>query len=143
MSGMPSSAACGTANSTASAGSAAPAGPGEPSRHRAAPGAPPGALTRRAAEPADFPEPRAADEGTPLSRRERQDRPVGILAVANSDLASGQARHLDAVAVGEAEGTLDPDRVHLPAPRHLLAARVPRPRPRFPMAVITFDLTEQ
>ena len=37
------------------------------------------------------------------------------------DLASGQVRCLDAVAVGKAEGTLDPARVHLLTHRHLPA----------------------
>ena len=44
---------------------------------------------------------------------ERQDRPVRIPAVADADLVSGQSRYLDAVAVGEAKGALDPDHVHL------------------------------
>jgi hypothetical protein len=73
------------------------------------------------ADPVDFPEPRAADEGIPLSRREPQDRPLRAPAVANPDLPSGQVRCLDAVAVGEAEGTLDPSRAHLLTHRHLPA----------------------
>jgi hypothetical protein len=62
------------------------------------------------AEAVEFPVPDAAEEGVPLVRREHQDRPSGVSAVANADLAAWQARHLDAVAVGVAQGALDPVR---------------------------------
>src|ERR1700757_1703361 len=119
MSGALSSAACGTGNSTVSAGSGAwsPPSPGRSSG--SASGLSP--CAGMPADPVDFPEPRAGDEGIPLSRREPQDRPLRAPAVANPDLAFGQVRCLDAVAVGEAEGTLDPSRVHLLTHRHLPA----------------------
>ena len=60
------------------------------------------------AEAVEFPVPHAAEKGMPLIRRERQDRPPGVPAVANADLAVGQAGHLDAVAVGVTQGALDP-----------------------------------
>jgi hypothetical protein len=46
----------------------------------------------------------------PLRRREPQDRSCGVPAVADADRAAGQARHLDAVAVGVTQRTLDPVR---------------------------------
>ena len=48
------------------------------------------------------------DERVPLVRCEPQDRTGGVPAVADSDLASLQIRHLDAVAVGKAQRALDP-----------------------------------
>jgi len=36
---------------------------------------------------------------------------MGVLAVPNADPAAGKVGDLDAVAVGEAEGTLDPARI--------------------------------
>jgi hypothetical protein len=62
------------------------------------------------AEAVEFPVPDAAEKGVPLIRREPQDRPCGIPAVTNADLAPGQARYLDAVAVGVAQRALDPVR---------------------------------
>jgi hypothetical protein len=50
----------------------------------------------------------SANERPPLGGREPENRTIGILAVANADLAVGQARNLDAVTVREAQRTLDP-----------------------------------
>ena len=52
------------------------------------------------AETVEFPVSYASDKSMPLVRREPEDRPSGVPAVTNADLATGQARHLDAVAVG-------------------------------------------
>jgi hypothetical protein len=52
------------------------------------------------AETVELPASHASDESMPLIRREPEDRPCGVPAVANADIAAGQARHLDAVAVG-------------------------------------------
>jgi hypothetical protein len=57
---------------------------------------------------AELPVPRAAEERMPLAWREPEDRAAGVLAVAHADPAIRQARHLDAVAVGEAQRALDP-----------------------------------
>jgi hypothetical protein len=62
------------------------------------------------AEAVEFPVPYAAEEGMPLVRREHKDRSCGVSAVANADFAAWQARHLDTVAVGVAQGALDPVR---------------------------------
>ena len=62
------------------------------------------------AEAVEFPVPHAAEKGMPLIRRELQDRPSGVPAVANADLATRQAGHFDAVAVGITQGALDPVR---------------------------------
>ena len=62
------------------------------------------------ADAVEFAVPHAAEEGMPLIRRERQDGPSGVSAVANADLATGQARHLDAVAAGITQGALGPVR---------------------------------
>jgi hypothetical protein len=75
-------------------------------------------------EPVEFTEPRAVEESIPLCRRELQDRPLRVPAVADTDRTAGQARHLHAVAVGETERTLNPDRVHLLTLRHLAAVRL-------------------
>jgi hypothetical protein len=53
----------------------------------------------------------AADEGVPLVRREAENRPAGVAAVANADLASGQVRHLNAVAVRVAQRAFHPLRL--------------------------------
>src|SRR5580693_10384490 len=60
------------------------------------------------AEAVELAVPDAADEGVPLVRREPQDRSGRVPAVADADLAAAQVRHLDAVAVGEAERAFDP-----------------------------------
>jgi len=58
----------------------------------------------------DSRDPDAAEKGVPLIRREPQDGPRGVSAVPNADLASRQARYLDAVTVGVAQRALDPVR---------------------------------
>src|SRR5689334_22753684 len=50
----------------------------------------------------------AAEKGVPFTWRELQYGTGGVLGVAHADPAVGQAGKLDAVAVGEAQGTLDP-----------------------------------
>ena len=62
------------------------------------------------AETVKFSVSHAAEKGMPLVRREPEDRPCGVPAVANADLATGQARHLDAIAVGVAQRALNPVR---------------------------------
>ena len=62
-----------------------------------------------------FPVSYAAQKRTPLLRREPEDRPRGVPAVANADRATGQARHLDAVAVGVTQRALDPVRTCTPS----------------------------
>ena len=62
------------------------------------------------AEAVEFAVSYAAEESVPLRRREPQDRSRGVPAVADADRAAGQARHLDAVAVGVTQRTLDPVR---------------------------------
>jgi hypothetical protein len=70
----------------------------------------PDALVRLAltAETVEFPVSDAAEKGVPLVGREPEDWPYGVSAVANADLATGQAGHLDAVAVGVTQGALSP-----------------------------------
>ncbi len=53
----------------------------------------------------------SSEERVPFARGKSENRTFGVLAVANTDLASRQARHLDAVAVGETQGTLNPVRI--------------------------------
>jgi len=60
------------------------------------------------AETIEFPVSDASEKSMPLPRGEHQDWPYGVSAVANADLATGQARHLDAVAVGVTQGALNP-----------------------------------
>jgi hypothetical protein len=60
------------------------------------------------AEAVEFPVSDAAEKSVPLVRCENQDWPYGVPAVANADLATGQARHLDAVAVRVTQGALNP-----------------------------------
>ncbi len=50
----------------------------------------------------------STDEGVPFAGRETEYGAVGVLAVTNADLTTGQVRNLDTVAVGETQGTLDP-----------------------------------
>jgi hypothetical protein len=52
------------------------------------------------AETVEFSVPHAAEKGMPLVRREVEDQPGAVPAVAHADIATGQARHLDAIAVG-------------------------------------------
>jgi len=62
------------------------------------------------AETIEFSVSHASKEGVPFVRRESENRSLGVPAVANPDPAAGQARYLDAVAVGEAQRALDPVR---------------------------------
>lgn len=62
------------------------------------------------AEAVEFTVPYTTEKRVPFVRRESEDRPLGVPAVANTDLIAGQASHLDAVASGETEGTLYPAR---------------------------------
>ncbi len=59
-------------------------------------------------ETVEFPVSYASEKSVPLVRREPEDRPSGVPAVANADLATGQARHLYAVAVGVTQRALNP-----------------------------------
>lgn len=56
---------------------------------------------------------RAAEEGVPFVGREPQYRPPGVPAVAKADGATRQARHLNAVAVGETQRALNPVRTRI------------------------------
>lgn len=60
------------------------------------------------AETVEFPVSYASEKSMPLVRLEPEDRPSGVPAVANADLASGQARYLDAIAVGVTQRALNP-----------------------------------
>jgi hypothetical protein len=60
------------------------------------------------AETVEFPVSDAAEKSVPLVRCERQNWPYGVPAVPNADLATGQARHLDTVAVRVTQGALNP-----------------------------------
>jgi hypothetical protein len=63
------------------------------------------------AECIELPVANATEKCVPLARSKAQDRTIfGVPAMANADLASWQVCYLDAVAVSEAEGTLDPAR---------------------------------
>ena len=46
----------------------------------------------------------------PFVRCKSEDRPFSVPAVANTDRAAWQVRHLDAVTVGETQGALNPVR---------------------------------
>src|SRR6516162_9914416 len=59
----------------------------------------------------------AAQKGMPFTRGELQHGPGGVLGVAHADPAVGQAGDLDAVAVTEAQGTLDPGQTFGPVPQ--------------------------
>jgi hypothetical protein len=60
------------------------------------------------AETVEFPVSYASEKSMPLVQREPEDRPPGVPAVTNADLATGKARHLDAVAVGVTQRALSP-----------------------------------
>ena len=49
----------------------------------------------------------------PFVRGKSENQPFGVPTVAHADPAIGQARHLDAVTVGETQGALDPVRTRL------------------------------
>lgn len=60
------------------------------------------------AETVEFPVANAPEECVPFIRRESENRPFGLPAVADPDLAVGQASYLDTVAVGETQRAFDP-----------------------------------
>lgn len=62
------------------------------------------------AETVEFPVSDAAEKSTPLRRREYQDRPSAVPAVTDAHLATGQAGHLDTIAVGVTQRALHPVR---------------------------------
>src|SRR5260370_5422433 len=64
----------------------------------------------RPAETVEFSVACASEKRMPFVRRKSKNRPFGVPAVANADAAIGQARHLDAVAVGETQRALNPVR---------------------------------
>lgn len=53
------------------------------------------------AEAVEFTVSYAAEKSVPFVRSESKDRALGVPAVANTDRTAWQARHLDAIAVGE------------------------------------------
>src|ERR1700745_2340798 len=70
----------------------------------------------------------AGEERGPFGPGEAQDRAARIPAVADADGGAREFGGLDAVAVGEAEGTLGPGRVHLLTPhRRMLPGPVAVP----------------
>lgn len=74
------------------------------------------------AEPVELPVTDATQERMPLIRCKPENRPIRLTAVANTNLAIGQAGYLDTVAVGETKGTLHPvtrgrNSVHVCLPR--------------------------
>ena len=60
------------------------------------------------AETIEFSVSYAAEKRMPFIGRKSENRPSGVPAVADADLAFGKARHLYAVAVGETQRTLNP-----------------------------------
>jgi hypothetical protein len=60
------------------------------------------------------------EKGVPFTRSELEYGAGGVLGIAYADPAIGQAGNLDAVAVGEAQGTLDPGQTlgTVPQPRN-------------------------
>lgn len=62
------------------------------------------------AETVEFPVSHTPEKSVPLVRREAEDWPSEDPAVANADLTAGQARYLDAVAVGITQRALNPVR---------------------------------
>jgi hypothetical protein len=68
----------------------------------------------------------AAQKGMPFSRGELEHRARGVLGVAHADPAVRKAGNLDAVAVREAQRTLDPGQtfgtVPLPRTCHVLTS---------------------
>ena len=87
--------------------------PRQPGRAGGAARQPPGHSLRRRRYP---PKPSNSPFRTPPRKARHSSEvnlrtgPDGVPAVANADLATGQARHLDAVAVGVTQGALDPVR---------------------------------
>jgi hypothetical protein len=62
------------------------------------------------AEAVEFSLSYTAEKCVPFIRSKTENRPPGVPAVADTDLVIGQARHLDAVAVGETQRALNPVR---------------------------------
>ena len=62
------------------------------------------------AETIEFPVSYASEKSMPFVRCKSENRPSGIPAVTHTDLAIGQVRYFDAVAVGETQGALNPVR---------------------------------
>src|SRR5260370_16629732 len=60
------------------------------------------------AETIEFSVSYAAEKSMPFVRCKSEHRTFGVPAVADADLTLGQARHLDAVAVGETQQPLNP-----------------------------------
>jgi hypothetical protein len=60
------------------------------------------------AEAVEFSVSHAAEKSMPFVRSKSENRPFGLPAVADADAAIDQVRHLDAVAVGETQRTLNP-----------------------------------
>ena len=60
------------------------------------------------AETIEFPVSYASEKSMPFVRCKSENRPFGIPAVTDTDLATGQVRYFDAVAVGETQGALNP-----------------------------------
>jgi hypothetical protein len=60
------------------------------------------------AETVEFSVSCASEKSVPFGRCKSENRTFGVPAVANTDLAIRQARHLDAVAVSETQRTLNP-----------------------------------
>jgi hypothetical protein len=56
----------------------------------------------------EFSVPHSAEKCIPFAWGEPENGPFDVFAVANADFVIGQACYLDAVTVGEAEGTLNP-----------------------------------
>lgn len=89
--------------------------------------------------------PNAAEERVPLVGREAEYRPLRVAAVADADRASGQARHFNAVAVGETQRALHPfglasERRHTDATPYLIsvfALHMASSRPVFRLWVAT------
>ena len=62
------------------------------------------------AETVEFSVSCASEKSMPFVRRKSENGPLGVPAVAYTDLPIGQARDLDAVTVGEAQRALNPVR---------------------------------
>ena len=62
------------------------------------------------AETVEFSVSHSTEKCVPFIRSEPENRAAAVPAVAYADLTGGKARHLDAVAVGEAQGALNPVR---------------------------------
>ena len=65
------------------------------------------------AEAIEFSVSDASEKRVPFVRGKSESQPFGVPTVAHADPAIGQARHLDAVTVGETQGALNPVRTRL------------------------------